>query len=128
MDYEPNDVRLSILRRLREDFKAEVALANSLLDMLTRYLDQMRSHGPEMTRVGSLPNHPLINYGLHTLQRTTGADMRNTNNLVAARNELLEALPGEGKEFLTITEQSLLMKSGFSPNPCVSSGNGDISI
>nr|GEV74432.1 bulb-type lectin domain-containing protein [Tanacetum cinerariifolium] len=99
MTTEPNDVRLSILRRLREELEAQVALANNLLDMLTNYLDQMRSRGPEMMRVGSLPSHPLINYGFHTLQRTTGADIRNTNNVVAARNELLRSI-AEKEEFI----------------------------
>ncbi|GKA87639.1 RNA-directed DNA polymerase, eukaryota [Tanacetum coccineum] len=92
MATEPNDVRLSILGRLREELEAEVALTNNLLDVLTRYLDQMRSRGPEMMRVESPPDHPLINYCLHTLQRTTGVDMINGNNLVAARNALLRSI------------------------------------
>ncbi|GJT04313.1 hypothetical protein Tco_0838775 [Tanacetum coccineum] len=66
MDSEPNDVRLSILRRLREDFEAEVALANKFVG--------------------------------HVDSLTTGADMRNTNNLVAARNELLRSI-AEKEEF-----------------------------
>ncbi|GKD89880.1 hypothetical protein Tco_1365387, partial [Tanacetum coccineum] len=81
------------------ELEAEVALVNNLLDVLTRYLDQMCSRGHEMTRVGSLPDHPLINYGLHTLQRMLEADMRNTNNLVAARNELLRSI-AEKEEFI----------------------------
>ncbi|GKB19181.1 hypothetical protein Tco_0853104 [Tanacetum coccineum] len=80
MATEP-DARLSILRRLQEKLEVEVALANNLVDALTRFLDQMHSRGPKMMRVDSLPNNPLINYGLHTQQRTTGADMRNSNNL-----------------------------------------------
>ncbi|GJT89466.1 hypothetical protein Tco_1071183 [Tanacetum coccineum] len=95
MGTEPNDVRLSNLRRLQEELEVEIALAKNLLDVLTRYLDQMRSPGPEMTTVGSLPDHPIINY---TLQRTTGADMRNTKNLVATRNELLRSI-AEKEEF-----------------------------
>ncbi|GJR54232.1 ALP1-like protein [Tanacetum coccineum] len=59
----------------------------------------MRSRGPEMTRVGLLPDHPLINYGLYTLQRTTEAYMRNSNNLVVARNELLRSI-AEKEEFI----------------------------
>nr|GEX53080.1 hypothetical protein [Tanacetum cinerariifolium] len=43
MATEPNDVRRRILRRPREELEAEVALANNLLDVLTRYLDQMWS-------------------------------------------------------------------------------------
>ncbi|GJT82049.1 ribonuclease H-like domain-containing protein [Tanacetum coccineum] len=68
---------------------ADVALANNLLDVLTRYFEQMRSRGPEMLRVESLPADPCMSYGLHTLQRTIGNDMRNSGNLVAARNDLL---------------------------------------
>nr|GEV34870.1 bulb-type lectin domain-containing protein [Tanacetum cinerariifolium] len=99
MATESNEVRLSILRRLREELEVEVALANNLVDVLTRYLDQMRNCGPEMMRVSSLSDLPLINCGLHTLQRTTGAYMRNTNNLVAARNELLRSIT-EKEEFV----------------------------
>ncbi|GKB74314.1 hypothetical protein Tco_0935726 [Tanacetum coccineum] len=86
MATEPNDVRRSTLRRLREELVADVALGNNLLLVLNRYLDQMRSRGPEMLRVELLPDHPLIKYGFNTLQRTTLADMSNSNNLVAARN------------------------------------------
>nr|GEU83108.1 hypothetical protein [Tanacetum cinerariifolium] len=99
MATEPNDVRLSILRRLREELEVEVALANNLFDVLTRYLEQMHSRGHEMMKVGSLLDHPLINYGLHTLQMKTRADMRNSNNLVTARNELLRIIV-EKEEFI----------------------------
>ncbi|GJU54230.1 hypothetical protein Tco_1227944 [Tanacetum coccineum] len=92
-------MRLSILRRLRKELEIEVALANNLFDVLTRYLNQMRSHGPEMMRVSSLPGHLLTNYDLHTLQKTTRADMRNTNNLVEAMNELLRSI-AEKKKFI----------------------------
>ncbi|GKF41841.1 hypothetical protein Tco_0125183, partial [Tanacetum coccineum] len=53
----------------------------------------MCSRGPEMLRVESLPDHPLISYGLQTLQRTTGNNMRNSSNLVTARNEFFEPVP-----------------------------------
>ncbi|GKC80594.1 hypothetical protein Tco_1131368 [Tanacetum coccineum] len=99
MATKPNYVRLGIIRRQREELVAQVALANNLLDVLTRYIDQMRSRGPEMMRVGSLPDHPLINYDIHTLQKTTGADMRNTNNVVASRNELLQSI-AKKEEFI----------------------------
>ncbi|GJY59555.1 hypothetical protein Tco_0459447 [Tanacetum coccineum] len=99
MGTEPNGARRRILRRSREELEAEVALANNLLDVLTRYLDQMCSRGPEMMSVESLLDHPLIKYGLNTLQRTIGADMRNTNDLVTARNELLRNI-AEKDEFI----------------------------
>nr|GEY97434.1 hypothetical protein [Tanacetum cinerariifolium] len=65
MATEPNDLRRTTLRRLQEKLAADVALANNLCDVLTRY-------------------------ALHTLQMTTGIDMRNSKNLVAAKNELLQ--------------------------------------
>ncbi|GJY27144.1 hypothetical protein Tco_0401870 [Tanacetum coccineum] len=101
MATEPNDMRRSILRRLREKLEVDVALGNNLLDVLTRYLEQMRSRGPEMLRVESLPDNPLINYGLHALQRTTGVDMRNSSNLVAAKNEMLRSIV-EKEEFIRV--------------------------
>ncbi|GJV28482.1 hypothetical protein Tco_1384930 [Tanacetum coccineum] len=59
MATEPNEVRRSTLRRLQEDIAADDALAINLLDVLTRYIEQMRSRGPEMLRVESLPDIPL---------------------------------------------------------------------
>ena len=60
------------LRQLRAEVAVEAALANNLLTELTRYLNQMRSHGDEMTRMNLLPqNQPLISYGLHALLMTT---------------------------------------------------------
>ncbi|GJV03076.1 hypothetical protein Tco_1336645 [Tanacetum coccineum] len=59
MATQPNDVRRSILRRLREELEAEVALATNSLDVLTRYLDQMGDRGPEMIRMESLQIIPL---------------------------------------------------------------------
>nr|GFA09185.1 hypothetical protein [Tanacetum cinerariifolium] len=52
----------------------------------------MRSHDLEMFRVESLPADLFISYGLHTLQRVTENDMRNSSNLVAARNDLLRTI------------------------------------
>ncbi|GJR78059.1 hypothetical protein Tco_0148844 [Tanacetum coccineum] len=78
-----------ILWQLREQLEADVALVNNFLDMLTRYLEQMRSGGPEMLRVESLPDDPLIKYDFNILERSTLADMSNSSNLVAARNQLL---------------------------------------
>ncbi|GJW89091.1 hypothetical protein Tco_0164431 [Tanacetum coccineum] len=60
MATEPNDLRRTILGRIQEELQVDVALANNLLDVLTRYLEQMRSGGPEMLRVESLPDDPLI--------------------------------------------------------------------
>ncbi|GJU87466.1 RNA-directed DNA polymerase, eukaryota [Tanacetum coccineum] len=69
MATEPNDVRRTILRHLREQLEADVALANNLLDVLTRYLKQMCSRGPEMLGVQSLSAHHLISYVCSSFRR-----------------------------------------------------------
>ncbi|GKE80548.1 hypothetical protein Tco_1550548 [Tanacetum coccineum] len=53
------------------------------INVLTRYLEQMCGRDPEMLRVESLPDHPLIKYGFNTLERETYIDMTNSSNLVA---------------------------------------------
>ncbi|GJX63564.1 hypothetical protein Tco_0296464 [Tanacetum coccineum] len=52
----------------------------------------MRSRGPQILRVESLGDHPLIKYGFNTMERPTHADIANSSNLVAARNELLRTI------------------------------------
>nr|GEV65616.1 phospholipase-like protein [Tanacetum cinerariifolium] len=86
---------------IEKELVVDVALTNNLLFVLNRYLNQMCSSGPEMVRVESLLDHPFIKYDFNTLQRTTLADMSNSNNLVAARNELLRTI-AEKKEMINI--------------------------
>nr|GEV87023.1 hypothetical protein [Tanacetum cinerariifolium] len=62
MATEPNDVRRTTLRRLRQELVADVELANNLLHKLNR---------------------------LTALERASFFDMTNSNNLVAVRTELL---------------------------------------
>nr|GEX85117.1 retrovirus-related Pol polyprotein from transposon TNT 1-94 [Tanacetum cinerariifolium] len=52
----------------------------------------MRSRCPKMLRVELFPADPLISYGLLTLKWVTENDIRNSNNLVAAQNELLQTI------------------------------------
>ncbi|GJT49995.1 zinc finger BED domain-containing protein RICESLEEPER 2-like protein [Tanacetum coccineum] len=59
---------------------------------LNRYLEQMRSHGPGLLRVESLPDHHLIKYGFNTLERASFANMTNSNNLVEVRTKLLRSI------------------------------------
>ncbi|GJV03721.1 hypothetical protein Tco_1337290 [Tanacetum coccineum] len=47
---------------------------------------------PKMLRVESLRDHPLIKYGFNTIERSTHADIANSNNLVTARNELMRTI------------------------------------
>ena len=89
-----------ILTRLGRELVTEVDLANNLLTELTRYLEEMRSRDPEMTRVHLLPlNVPINSYRLHTLLMTTEADVRATTLLRAAHKELLRSI-AEKQEFI----------------------------
>ncbi|GKC78392.1 hypothetical protein Tco_1129166 [Tanacetum coccineum] len=92
MATEPNDVRRTTIRLVRQELVADVALANNLLGVLTHYLDKMRSRVLEILRVESLPNDPLIKYDFNTLERATYANMTNSSNLMAAKNELLRII------------------------------------
>ncbi|GJR12097.1 hypothetical protein Tco_0794749 [Tanacetum coccineum] len=92
MATEKNDVRRTTIRRLRQELVTDVESAKNLLFELNRYLNQMRSHGPEVLRVESLPDHPLIKYGFNTLEKATHTDITNSSNLVAARNALLQTI------------------------------------
>ena len=89
-----NEVQRMILTRLGRELVAQVSLANNLLRYLTRYLEEMVSRDPEMSRGHSLLLDQAINsYGLHTLLMKTKVDVRVTSHLRAAREELLRSLP-----------------------------------
>nr|GEX08229.1 hypothetical protein [Tanacetum cinerariifolium] len=47
----------------------------------------------------SLPDHPLVNYGLHTLERMKRAGRKNINNMIFDRNKLLQSM-AEKQEFI----------------------------
>ncbi|GJS06331.1 hypothetical protein Tco_0363127 [Tanacetum coccineum] len=92
MATEPNDVRRTTIRQLRQELGADVELANNLLHELNRYLEQLRSRAPKLLRVEALPDHPLIKYVFSALERASFADMTNSNNLVGVRTELLRSI------------------------------------
>ncbi|GKB00250.1 hypothetical protein Tco_0828243 [Tanacetum coccineum] len=92
MAMEPNDVRKTTIRRLRQELVADVELDNSLLHELNRYLEQLRTRASELLRVEVLPDDPLIKYGFSALERPNFYDMTNSNNLVAFRTELLRTI------------------------------------
>ncbi|GJV09627.1 hypothetical protein Tco_1351168 [Tanacetum coccineum] len=69
MATEPNDVRRTTLRRLRQELVADIEVVNNLLHELNRYLEQLRTRALELLRVEVLPNDPLIKYGFSALER-----------------------------------------------------------
>nr|GEX40993.1 hypothetical protein [Tanacetum cinerariifolium] len=62
MATEPNEVRRETLHQLRRELVADVELANNLLHELNRYMDQLRTHAPELLRMEVLSDDPLIKY------------------------------------------------------------------
>ncbi|GKC38780.1 hypothetical protein Tco_1051164 [Tanacetum coccineum] len=92
MATEPNEVRRETLRRPLRELVADVELANNLLHELNRYLDQLRTHAPELLRVEALSDEPFIKYGFSALERASFSDMTNSNKLVAVRTELLRTI------------------------------------
>ncbi|GJV26827.1 hypothetical protein Tco_1383275 [Tanacetum coccineum] len=59
----------------------------------------MHSRGPEILKVELLGDDPLIKFGFNILERLTHADIPNSSNLVAAKNELMRTI-AEKEELL----------------------------
>ncbi|GJU47616.1 hypothetical protein Tco_1204882, partial [Tanacetum coccineum] len=92
MAYSANEARKTIVSKLQRELEAEATLANQLLCNLTRYFEQMRSREIQMTMLQNMPTMSLNSYGLHALLMTHEADIRTTNNLISARQELLRSI------------------------------------
>ncbi|GKA06782.1 retrovirus-related pol polyprotein from transposon TNT 1-94 [Tanacetum coccineum] len=78
-----------------------VTLANNLLLELNRYLDQLKNCDPEMLRLKSLRDHPLIKFGVTTMDKLARADIVNSQKLMSTRTDLMR----------TIVEKEELLRS-----------------
>ncbi|GKA68853.1 hypothetical protein Tco_0768770 [Tanacetum coccineum] len=87
-----NEARKTIVSKLQRELEAEATFANQLLCNLTRYREQMRIREIQMTMMQNMPTTSLNSYGLHALLMTHEADIRTTNNLIRARQELLRSI------------------------------------
>ncbi|GKC69295.1 hypothetical protein Tco_1115178 [Tanacetum coccineum] len=87
-----SDARKTIVSNLQRELEAEATLANTLLGNLTRYSEQMRIRDIQITMLQNMPTMSLNSYGLHALLMTHEADIRTTNNLIRARQELLRSI------------------------------------
>ncbi|GJW86259.1 hypothetical protein Tco_0161599 [Tanacetum coccineum] len=92
MATSPNDVRVQIIMKIREEIDMEVALEEEMLNLFSRFLERIRLRRPEIIRLGSQPDNPLVNHGRELLERLTGADMRNAMQMMGARHELQRSL------------------------------------
>ncbi|GKB15695.1 hypothetical protein Tco_0849618 [Tanacetum coccineum] len=87
-----DDARTTIVSNLQRELEAEATLANTMLGNLTRYFEQMRIREIQITMLQNMPTMSLNSYGLHALLMTHEADIRTTNNLIRARQELLRSI------------------------------------
>nr|GEU59110.1 hypothetical protein [Tanacetum cinerariifolium] len=94
-----NNVRLTVLMALQEAHDEESCLEEQMLKLMRRFTNRFTSRKPEINRLTSLPDHPLIDYSRYVLERMTGADMRNAIKLRMARDELLRSME-EKQEFI----------------------------
>ncbi|GKC13957.1 hypothetical protein Tco_1010739 [Tanacetum coccineum] len=85
MATDPKDVKRNITRTLREELLADVTLANNLLLELNRYLDQRWNRDPEILRLEELGDHPLIKFGMYTIDKSAHTDMMNSQNLTFSK-------------------------------------------
>ncbi|GKE32859.1 hypothetical protein Tco_1452181 [Tanacetum coccineum] len=101
MATDPIDVKLNIIRTLREELLVDETLANNLLLELNRYLNQLRNPDLEMLRLEVLGDHPLIKFGVNNMDKFSCADMMNSQNLMSTRTNLMR----------TIVEKEQLLKN-----------------
>ncbi|GJT74285.1 hypothetical protein Tco_1041010 [Tanacetum coccineum] len=101
MDTNQIDVKQNFIRTLRKELLADVTLANNLLLELNRYHNQLRNRDPEMLRLEALGDHPLIKFGVNTMDKSARADMMNSQNLMSTRTDLMR----------TIAEKEQLLKN-----------------
>nr|GEW48039.1 hypothetical protein [Tanacetum cinerariifolium] len=99
MAVDPKDVQRRTIRTLTEELLADVTLANNLLLELNRYLDQLKNREPKMLRPEALKNHPLIKFGVTTMDKSARADVINSQNLMSTRNDLMRTI-AEKEELL----------------------------
>ncbi|GKB91700.1 hypothetical protein Tco_0963972, partial [Tanacetum coccineum] len=74
-----------------EALDEEACLEEQILSLMHRFADRFTNRRPEISRLNSLPDHPLIEYGRYALGCTTGADMKNAAYLKSVRDELLRS-------------------------------------
>nr|GEU53211.1 hypothetical protein [Tanacetum cinerariifolium] len=103
MDTSPNDVRLQIIMKIREELDLEAALEEETLNLFSQFLERVRLRRSEIIRLGSQPDNPLVDHGREILERLTGADMRNEMQMLGARHELQRSM-AEKKTLVVIVD------------------------
>ncbi|GJS98849.1 hypothetical protein Tco_0820019 [Tanacetum coccineum] len=92
MATNPNDVRLSVLMALQEVHDEKACLEEQILSLMHCFDDRFTNHKPEINRLMTLPDHPLIEYGRYTLGCMTETDMKKATYLKMVTDELLKSM------------------------------------
>ncbi|GJZ72535.1 hypothetical protein Tco_0636386 [Tanacetum coccineum] len=108
MATDPKDVQRRTIRTLSKELLADVTLANNLLLELNRYLDQLKNRDPEMLRLEVLREHPLIKFGVTTMDKSARTDMMNSQNLMFTRTDLMGTI-AEKEELLRSYKQCTML-------------------
>nr|GEU67267.1 hypothetical protein [Tanacetum cinerariifolium] len=107
MAASPNDVRLQIIMKIREELDMEAALDEETLNLFSQFLERVRLRRSEIIMLGSQPDNLLVDHGREILKRVTGVDMRNAMQMLGARHELQHNM---AEKVLVLLEHH--------PNPC----------
>nr|GEY95579.1 NB-ARC domains-containing protein [Tanacetum cinerariifolium] len=101
MATNPNDVRLTVLVALQEAYNEEACLEEQILSLMHHFADRFTNSRPEINRLMTLHDHPLIEYGRYALGCMIGADMKKATYLKSVRDELLRSMEEKLLEKLT---------------------------
>ncbi|GJV86771.1 retrovirus-related pol polyprotein from transposon TNT 1-94 [Tanacetum coccineum] len=104
---------------LQEAHDEESCLEEQILSLMHRFLDRFTRRRPEIDRLMTLPDHPLIDYGRYAIERMIEADMRNASYLKMVRDELLRSMD-ENREFIKNYKEML---NGVNRGPMVNVNN-----
>ncbi|GKA87338.1 hypothetical protein Tco_0809049 [Tanacetum coccineum] len=77
---------------LQEAHDEEACLEEQVLSLMHRFADRFTNRMPEINRLMTLPDHPLIEYGHYALGCMTGADMKKATYLKIVRDEFLKSM------------------------------------
>ncbi|GKD15174.1 hypothetical protein Tco_1199581 [Tanacetum coccineum] len=92
MDTDLKDLQRRTIMTLSKELLADVTLANNLLLELNGYLDQLKNRDTEILRLEALGDHPLIKFGVTTMNKSARADTMNSQNLMSTRTDLMRTI------------------------------------
>ncbi|GJU99185.1 hypothetical protein Tco_1328456 [Tanacetum coccineum] len=85
---QQESLRLTVLMALQEAHDEEACLEEQILSLMHRFADRFTNRRPEINRLMTLDDHPLIEYGRYALGCMTEADMKKATYLKSIRDEL----------------------------------------